>query len=80
MARRLHARRKTADLDAARSESRSPGLIGRHFPGTEMPALEGNDGHLARCWIPPAQRAEARFRAAHPDSLSGKPEMSRAGR
>ena len=36
---------------------------------------EDREGHLARCWIPPAQRAEARFRAAHPDS-----RLSKAGR
>jgi ABC-type dipeptide/oligopeptide/nickel transport system ATPase component len=42
---------------------------------TEMPGLEGGDGHLARCWIPPEHRAEARFRAAHPDS-----RLSKAGR
>ncbi|HVY98033.1 MAG TPA: ABC transporter ATP-binding protein [Dongiaceae bacterium] len=41
----------------------------------QRPALEGAGGHLAACWIPPAERAEARYRAAHPDSV-----LRRAGK
>jgi peptide/nickel transport system ATP-binding protein len=36
------------------------------------PELAGLDGHLAACFIPPAERAAARFRAAHPDSRIAK--------
>jgi peptide/nickel transport system ATP-binding protein len=62
-------------LDLPQGCSFRPRCSQRFEPCTEMPALEGGDGHLARCFIPPAQRAEARFRAAHPDS-----RLSRAGR
>ncbi|HVT50034.1 MAG TPA: ABC transporter ATP-binding protein [Dongiaceae bacterium] len=41
----------------------------------QRPPLEGEGGHLAACWIPPEDRAEARYRAAHPDSA-----LRRAGR
>jgi peptide/nickel transport system ATP-binding protein len=41
---------------------------------TQRPELEG-DGHPAACFITPAERAAARFRAAHPDS-----RLSKAGR
>ncbi|HVM86167.1 MAG TPA: ABC transporter ATP-binding protein [Candidatus Binatia bacterium] len=39
---------------------------------SQMPDLEGADGHLARCFIPAKDRAAARFRAAHPDSRQSK--------
>ena len=41
----------------------------------QRPPLEGEGGHLAACWIPPEERADARYRAAHPDSA-----LRRAGR
>jgi peptide/nickel transport system ATP-binding protein len=41
----------------------------------QRPPLEGAGGHLAACWIPPEERAEARYRAAHPESL-----LRRAGK
>jgi peptide/nickel transport system ATP-binding protein len=42
---------------------------------SQRPPLEGAGGHLAACWIPPEERAEARYRAAHPDSV-----LRRAGK
>jgi peptide/nickel transport system ATP-binding protein len=62
-------------LDLPQGCSFRPRCGQRFEPCTEMPRLEGSEGHLARCWIPPEQRAEARFRAAHPDS-----RLSKAGR
>ena len=62
-------------LDLPQGCSFRPRCGQRFEPCTEMPALEGGEEHLARCWIPPTQRAEARFRAAHPDS-----RLSKAGR
>jgi len=41
----------------------------------QRPLLEGAGGHLAACWIPPEDREEARYRAAHPDSV-----LRRAGK
>jgi peptide/nickel transport system ATP-binding protein len=41
----------------------------------KRPPLEGEGGHLAACWIPPEERAQARYRAAHPDSA-----LRRAGK
>jgi peptide/nickel transport system ATP-binding protein len=49
---------------------------GQRFEACDQrPPLEGADGHLAACWIPPEERAEARYRAAHPDSA-----LRRAGK
>jgi oligopeptide/dipeptide ABC transporter ATP-binding protein len=62
-------------LDLPQGCSFRPRCGQRFEPCTQMPELEGGEGHLARCWIPPEQRAEARFRAAHPDS-----RLSKAGR
>ena len=41
----------------------------------QRPPLEGAGEHLAACWIPPEEREEARYRAAHPDSA-----LRRAGK
>jgi peptide/nickel transport system ATP-binding protein len=53
----------------------SPRCSQRFEPCNQRPPLEGSGGHLAACWIPPEEREQARYRAAHPDSM-----LRRAGK